>query len=57
MAACASNHICVRKGESEHGRVETHFVTLEAEADRSREIADMGGVRLEEAVNMMQAAA
>lgn len=57
MAACASSHICVRKGKAEDGRVVTHFDTLEEEAERSQEIADMGGVRLEEAVNMMQAAA
>jgi len=57
VAACASSHICVRKGKAEDGRVVTHFDTLEEEAERSQEIADMGGVRLEEAVNMMQAAA
>jgi hypothetical protein len=37
--------------------VVTYFVTLDDEQDRSREIAEMGGVRLEEALNMMETAA
>lgn len=56
VAACASNHVCVRKGQAEDGRVVTRFVTLDEEQARSQEIADMGGVRLEEAINMMEAA-
>ena len=56
VAASAAHHLCVRKATSASNRVVTHFVSLEGSQERCREIAAMGGVREEEALNMMTAA-
>lgn len=57
VAAHAAHHICVRKQPSETGRTVTSFVPLGGVEERSREIAAMGGVRIEEAFVIMEAAA
>lgn len=53
VAASANHHICVRKQVTDDGRVLTRFEALTDEAEKLQEVAAMGGMRIEEARNML----
>ena len=54
VAAHAERHICVRKAESEDGRVTTEFKVLEDEDERLAELAAMMGSSVEAAEAVFQ---
>jgi len=57
VAAHAQHHVCVRKAQDGDGRVVSRFGALSSYADRLREVADMLGLPLSAAEELMRAAA